>query len=579
MRKLLIVFLLIFLPISAFAADTKVVDETAITSVAGGDIFYCVDDPGGTPLDRKCTFTQAQTFILTGEAATATALAANGGNCAAGEYPLGVNTLGAVESCTDATTEIDAIIASDFPAIVAENGAEELLGETLGTACAENQILKTNATGGLDCAADNGGAEINDLESVATSAGNAEIFVGTGADAGAYITGLAACANDEKIDYVPGSPDTFTCGAIGGLVDSDIGDIALGSGTSGNYADGDAEAGAALTGDSATAFFSSGEIADAQIADNITASSYLPLAGGTMTGALIADEQGIEFLESDDAVTCAAGDFWLRADLSELVMKKCEDGSETVMDTSGGAPPMDSVGTVELDDGTDTPLVGEFVVVATGALEFEYRTDAEVLSDIGAEGTLTNEAGLYSALGDVTNFLQTGDALAGDDITDGSIDSSELATDSVRLDELDDSADTPVAGEALFVASGAANVEYNFIIESFCIAISDETTAITTGTAKVTMRMPYAFTLTEVRGSLNTVSSSGAPIFDIHESGTTIMTTDKILIDVSELTSETAATAPTITDADLADDAEITFDIDTAGTGAKGAKICMIGHQ
>ncbi|GAG67612.1 unnamed protein product, partial [marine sediment metagenome] len=30
----------------------------------------------------------------------------NGANCAAGSYPLGVNASGAVESCTDATTEI-----------------------------------------------------------------------------------------------------------------------------------------------------------------------------------------------------------------------------------------------------------------------------------------------------------------------------------------------------------------------------------------------------------------------------------------------------------------------------------------
>lgn len=37
---------------------------------------------------------------------TASALAANGANCAAGEYPLGVDASGAVESCTDATTEI-----------------------------------------------------------------------------------------------------------------------------------------------------------------------------------------------------------------------------------------------------------------------------------------------------------------------------------------------------------------------------------------------------------------------------------------------------------------------------------------
>lgn len=47
-----------------------------------------------------------------GAATTATALAANGSNCSAGSYPLGVDASGAVESCTDATTEIDSAIAT-----------------------------------------------------------------------------------------------------------------------------------------------------------------------------------------------------------------------------------------------------------------------------------------------------------------------------------------------------------------------------------------------------------------------------------------------------------------------------------
>jgi len=106
------------------------------------------------------------------------------------------------------------------------------------------------------------------------------------------------------------------------------------------------------------------------------------------------------------------------------------------------------------------------------------------------------------------------------------------------------------------------------------IPIGDETTAITTGTAKVTFRAPYAATVTAVRASVNTASSSGLPTFDINEGGTTILST-KLTIDASELTSTTAATAAVISDTALADDAEITIDIDTAGTGAKGAKIAI----
>jgi hypothetical protein len=110
------------------------------------------------------------------------------------------------------------------------------------------------------------------------------------------------------------------------------------------------------------------------------------------------------------------------------------------------------------------------------------------------------------------------------------------------------------------------------------IAISDETTALTTGTAKVTFRMPYAMTVTAVRLSLTTVSSSGTPTVDINEAGTTILST-KLTCDASEKTSTTAATAAVISDTALADDAEITLDIDTAGTGATGAKVWIIGTR
>lgn len=56
-----------------------------------------------------------------GPATTATALAANGGNCSAGSYPLGVDASGAVESCTDATTEIDAAVAAKSAASSTDN--------------------------------------------------------------------------------------------------------------------------------------------------------------------------------------------------------------------------------------------------------------------------------------------------------------------------------------------------------------------------------------------------------------------------------------------------------------------------
>lgn len=54
-----------------------------------------------------CTATPTLTTVtaaLTGNASTATALAADGGNCSAGSFPLGVDASGAVQSCTVAFT-------------------------------------------------------------------------------------------------------------------------------------------------------------------------------------------------------------------------------------------------------------------------------------------------------------------------------------------------------------------------------------------------------------------------------------------------------------------------------------------
>lgn len=110
------------------------------------------------------------------------------------------------------------------------------------------------------------------------------------------------------------------------------------------------------------------------------------------------------------------------------------------------------------------------------------------------------------------------------------------------------------------------------------VAASDETTALTTGTAKITFRMPRAVTLTSVRASLTTAQASGS-IFtvDINEGGVSILST-KLTIDNTEKTSTTAATPPVISDTALADDAEMTIDIDQIGNGtATGLKVALIG--
>ena len=110
------------------------------------------------------------------------------------------------------------------------------------------------------------------------------------------------------------------------------------------------------------------------------------------------------------------------------------------------------------------------------------------------------------------------------------------------------------------------------------ISVVSESTTLTTGTAKRTFSMPFAFTLEGVRASLSTASSSGIPTVDINEGGSTILST-KLTIDANERTSTTAATAAVISDSSLADDAEMTLDIVVAGTGAKGLKVYLYGYR
>ena len=155
----------------------------------------------------------------------------------------------------------------------------------------------------------------------------------------------------------------------------------------------------------------------------------------------------------------------------------------------------------------------------------------------------------------------------------------------------------PAAGNVLEVDTYAANgggSYYNnpplatmkwsnpsqLVTQSLIVAASDETTDLTTGTAKSTFRMPYAFTLSAVRASVTTAPTGSTIIVNIKESGTTILSS-RITIDATEKTSVTAAAQPVISDTALADDSEITVDIDQVGStvAGTGLKITLIGTK
>jgi len=143
-------------------------------------------------------------------------------------------------------------------------------------------------------------------------------------------------------------------------------------------------------------------------------------------------------------------------------------------------------------------------------------------------------------------------------------------------------------GQVLTCASGeitglewATPSAHPAFTQSFIIAASDESTALTTGTAKISFRMPYAFTLTAGAGGI-TASCNQAPTgailtVDVNEPGTTILST-KLTIAIGSTTS-VGGTAPVISDVNLAANALITIDIDQIGSSnaGTGLKITLIG--
>jgi len=111
------------------------------------------------------------------------------------------------------------------------------------------------------------------------------------------------------------------------------------------------------------------------------------------------------------------------------------------------------------------------------------------------------------------------------------------------------------------------------------VDIGDETTAITTGTAKKTFRLP-AMRLADVRASVTTAPTDAAIQIDLNDDATSVFST-VLSIDSTEKTSTTAATPAVIANPDIADDSEMTVDIDQIGSTVAGAgvKLLLIGYR
>jgi len=245
-----------------------------------------------------------------------------------------------------------------------------------------------------------------------------------------------------------------------------------------------------------------------------------------------------------NGINTANGTVTLTASTTNYIVWKKSDGVVSV-----------STATTNWDNSTDYWRL--YSVVTSGSTWTSYvdeRSSSFGLFGIGAPAGLSNP---MNAVGDIVVGASSGTP-------------ARLGIGTNTTDVLGVSSGTPAWVKRTPVA--------------VIIACGDETTAITTGTAKVTFRMPFAMTLLAgnagVRASVTTApTGSGNLTVDVNEGGTTILST-KLTFDASEKTTTTAAAPPVISDTSLADDAEITIDVDAVSgtvTGA-GLKVSLIGY-
>lgn len=107
--------------------------------------------------------------------------------------------------------------------------------------------------------------------------------------------------------------------------------------------------------------------------------------------------------------------------------------------------------------------------------------------------------------------------------------------------------------------------------ESFVMAVTDETTAITVGTNKLTFRAPYAAILTGVTASCSVAPTGAAIVIDVNKNGTTMLST-KASIAAGSKTS-VGGTAAVVSVPSIAADDEITVDLDQVGSTIAGAGV------
>ena len=234
--------------------------------------------------------------------------------------------------------------------------------------------------------------------------------------------------------------------------------------------------------------------------------------------------------------------------------------------------------------GSDTVVIeGNDVIISKfTTTRINLNKPITASGDISASGTITAEG--FVASGDSTFGAITStnynNVVATNITASGNISSSFRSTGSFGITKVTDT----LGSRQSFGISR---------LENFILVCSDETSNLTTGTTKYSFQMPYAFTLTKVKATVNTAPTGVGSnvIVDVNNAGNSIF--DDGGGDVPTLVIPPGNTKATInnpqfdiggggiTTINIVEDAIITIDIDAIGSTntGKGLKVTLIGYQ
>jgi hypothetical protein len=316
-----------------------------------------------------------------------------------------------------------------------------------------------------------------DADSVALTTDTTGNYAAGDAEAGAALTGDSATSffsagtiEDARIsgaaeadEIITGDLGEITCSG-GASCTHDADTVALTTDTTGNYAAGDAEAGAALTGDSATSFFSTGTIEDARIDGSAEADEVNPTLGTQTQGNFVNAATGaattgiaITHTPSEGSSVGVAFDFTDKGADPSLAADTCVfsgdatsngeivcegDTADTIETRFIVTDPTASDKTFTIGNGTTYSLAdadkGD-ITVGTSGTDFQIDADAVGAGEISAGAVGTSEAAALDA-GDVTTGT----------FTDAQVSGSNEA------DEVNPTLGTQTQGNFVNAATGAA---------------------------------------------------------------------------------------------------------------------------